>query len=107
MAKNAMKTIITTITLTNEGEDKAPGTPVTLPAEEADSILDRFGGQEIKGGSKKSDDSEAAKETEIAALETAVTDAAAKVDKASNADEKKAAELELKKAQDALAAAKQ
>lgn len=105
MAKT--KTIVTTITLTNEGQDNAPGTPVTLPSDEADSILARFGGEEVGGASKKAaDEAEAKKLAEIAALEKAVADAQAAVEKAGNADEKKAAEAELKKAQDALAAAK-
>ncbi len=56
----AKKTITTTITVTTgelveqkDGTDKVittdhePGTPVTLDADEADSILARFGGEEV------------------------------------------------------------
>ena len=41
------KTIIAPITLVVGGEDKAPGTPVTLDAKEADSLIDRFGATEV------------------------------------------------------------
>lgn len=42
------KTIITTVTLVGaKGEEYVPGTPVALPAEEADRILERFGGEVV------------------------------------------------------------
>jgi anthranilate phosphoribosyltransferase len=106
----AMKTIRTTIvTVTRDVEKKedvkhAPGEPVTLPADEADSILARFGGEEVESAPKQ--DAAAAKAAKIAELEKAVADAKEAVAKAADAEAKKAAEAELKKAEDALAAAK-
>ncbi len=50
------KTITTTVTLVERVKDgdtyvnvnRAPGTPVRLPAADADAILARFGGEEVK-----------------------------------------------------------
>lgn len=53
MANALKKTITTTVTLTVGKDDrgqpieKPPGTPVELDADEADSILKRFGGAEV------------------------------------------------------------
>lgn len=45
----ATKTIMSEITLISGGVYHPPGTPVTIDAEEADSILARFGGEEVSG----------------------------------------------------------
>jgi hypothetical protein len=48
----AQKTIVTTVTVVAGGKDHPPGTEVTLDAAEADRVLARFGGSEVKGTKK-------------------------------------------------------
>jgi hypothetical protein len=48
----AQKTIVTTVTVVAGGKDHPPGTEVALELEEADRILTRFGGSEVKGTKK-------------------------------------------------------
>lgn len=54
------KTITTTVTLqgpdaSGERATRAPGTPVTLLSDEADRILARFGGAEVKADGEQDD----------------------------------------------------
>lgn len=59
----ATKTITTTVTLqgpdaSGERATRAPGTPVTLLSDEADRILARFGGAEVKADADQDDPTE-------------------------------------------------
>lgn len=82
MAK--MMNIRTTITLVDSVGEHAPGEEVSLPADEARGILDRFGGEEVvekvaaKGKGDPEAEAAAKKAADEAAAKKAAEEAAAK-----------------------------